>query len=235
MNIGRLAVIGLALMLAGVVPPWSQLAVHDGTAASDHAMHALSDDHSVHGDHATRVVSADARCGAAHRAVMTKPGLKVSMHSYRVPDVELIDDSGTPVVLRTLLAGDQPVAVNFIFTTCTTICPVMTATFAQMRRALGPEADRIQLVSITIDPEHDTPAALARYAERFHATAGWRFLTGSPADVERVLRTFDAWTGSKTSHRPITLLRRPGDSEWVRLEGLASGSTLAEQARTVLQ
>ena len=51
-----------------------------------------------------------------------------------------------------LQGASGPVAVNFIFTTCTTICPVMTATFAQLGRELGLEADRIRLVSITIDP-----------------------------------------------------------------------------------
>jgi protein SCO1/2 len=171
---------------------------------------------------------------AAHRAAMQQSRYSVTMASYAVPDVELIDATGSPVGLRALLATDQPVAVNFIFTTCTTICPVMSATFAQLRRELGPEADRIRLVSITIDPEHDTPAVLASYAEHFGAPPGWSFLTGSPADVERVLRTFDAWTGSKTSHRPVTLLHRQGSGEWVRLEGLGSGAALADQARTVI-
>jgi protein SCO1/2 len=157
-----------------------------------------------------------------------------SQHAYVLPDVTLRDQSGRPVSMSELQEASEPLAVNFIFTTCTTICPVMTATFAQMRRDLGAEADHIRLVSITIDPEHDTPAVLAGYAERFAAPTGWSFLTGSSEDVERVLRAFDAWSGSKSSHRPITLLRRPGEKEWVRLDGLGSGAALADQARTVL-
>ena len=243
-----------ALLFAGVALAWGQSDMHDHTAAGDHDMnmhdpmdtndrkmdhnmdamdHAQHGEHSMHGMHDMHGMSAEEH--AAHRAAMKNKDFKVSMQNYTVPDVELIDESGTTVALRTLLSDDHPVAVNFIFTTCTTICPVMTATFAQMRKELGSEADRIQLVSITIDPEHDTPAVLAQYAKRFNATSGWQFLTGSPADVESVLRTFDAWTGSKTNHRPITLLRRQGDSEWVRLDGLASASALAEQARTVIQ
>lgn len=220
MEVNRLTfpVIGVTLLFGGIATSWGQSAMHNHADANDHKMHAMSAD-----EH------------AAHRAAMAKSDFKVSMENYAVPDVELVDESGTQVALRTLLAGDHPVAVNFIFTTCTTICPVMTATFAQMRKELGSDADRIQLVSITIDPEHDTPAVLSRYAKRFDATSGWQFLTGNPADVERVLRTFDAWTGSKTNHRPITLLRRQGDSEWVRLDGLASATALAEQARTVIQ
>jgi protein SCO1/2 len=213
--------IGLLLfLLAGIAPSWGQGAaelppLHEhGT--HHHGNHAMPDEH------------------AAHRAAMQQSRYSVTMESYAVPDLELLDQSGAPVALTALLEGNQPVALNFIFTTCTTICPVMTATFAQMRRALGPESDRIRLVSITIDPEHDTPAVLAGYAGHFGTPSGWSFLTGSPEDVERVLRAFDAWTGSKTNHRPITLLHRQGESNWVRLEGLGSGAALADHARTVL-
>lgn len=215
----KLWLVGPALLLAGLaMSSWAQ-SNDQMSSHSEHAMH----------------MSEGMKCGASHREMMKKSGFTVTMQNYNVPDVELIDESGATVVLDTFLDGDHPVAVNFIFTTCTTICPIMTATFAQMRRELGDEADRIQLVSITIDPEHDTPAVLAQYAKRFDAAAGWSFLTGNSKDVERVLRSFDAWTGTKTNHRPITLMRRQGDSEWVRLEGLTSGTVLAEQARTVIQ
>jgi protein SCO1 len=151
-----------------------------------------------------------------------------------IPDTPIYDQDGQKLHFYSDLVKGKTVAINFIFTTCTTICPVMTATFAQMRRELGAEADRIRFVSITIDPEHDTPSALAEYAERFGAPQGWSFLTGSPADVERVLRALDAWVVSKTSHRAITLLRRSGDTGWVRLEGLGSGAALADEARLLL-
>jgi len=221
MNVNRFRflLIGLVLMSVGVaVPPWAQ---------SNNQM-SPDDAHAMH-------MSGGMKCGAAHREMMKKSGITVTMQNYTVPDVKLLDSSGSHVALDTLLDGDHPVAVNFIFTTCTTICPIMTATFAQMRRELGAEADRIQLVSITIDPEHDTPAVLSEYAKRFNATPEWHFLTGKPKDIEQVLRTFDAWTGTKTNHRPITLMRRQGGSKWVRLEGLASGTALAKQARTVIQ
>jgi protein SCO1/2 len=123
------------------------------------------------------------------------------------------------------------VAVNFIFTTCTTICPVMTATFAQMRRALGPDAGRVRLVSISIDPEYDRPQVLKSYGERFGAGGDWSFLTGDSGDVQRVLRAFAADNGSKMNHRPLTLLRAGGGGEWVRIDGLASGSQLAGEVR----
>ncbi|HEX9188696.1 MAG TPA: SCO family protein, partial [Vicinamibacteria bacterium] len=172
---------------------------------------------------------------ADHCAAPTKPSPFVrSHHEYSLPEVTLRDQAGRPVPVSEIHGAPGPLAVNFIFTTCTTICPVMTATFAQMRRELGPDASRVRLVSISIDPEHDTPGALARYADRFEAPPDWRFLTGSPDDVARVLRAFDAWAGTKTSHRPITLLRRSPGESWVRLEGLGSGAALADEVRTLL-
>jgi len=171
----------------------------------------------------------------AHTGMLAQPAaVQRSQHRYALPTVTLRDQTNHPVAMHELQEASEPLAVNFIFATCTTICPVMSATFSQMLHALGPDAERIRLVSITIDPEHDSPAVLAEYAKRFDAPPGWRFLTGRPEDVERVLRAFDAWPGAKANHRPITLLRARGAPEWVRIEGLSSGATLADEARSVI-
>jgi protein SCO1/2 len=169
---------------------------------------------------------------AAHRAALGQTGYSVTTVRYDVPDVELIDEAGRPVALKTLFETDQPVALNFIFTTCTTICPVMTATFAQMRRDLGQAADRVRLVSITIDPEYDRPEVLEKYAERFATGAGWTFLTGDGSDISRVLESFHAYAGSKMNHQPITFLKGPGSLSWIRIDGLASGDDLAREVET---
>jgi len=166
---------------------------------------------------------------AAHRAAMAKTRYSVTTDTYDVPNVELVDAEGRQVELQELLGGDQPVALNFIFTTCTTICPVMTATFSQMRQALGESAGQVELVSITIDPEYDRPPVLKAYADNFGADAGWIFLTGDSLDIENVLRSFDAYAGSKMNHQPLTLLKKPGDANWVRIDGLASGQSLAQE------
>jgi protein SCO1/2 len=171
---------------------------------------------------------------AAHAAALEKPRYTVTERSYSVPDVQLLDETGAPVALRTLLDSERPLAVNFIFTTCSTICPVMTATFAQMRRELGPAGERVRLVSISIDPEYDRPAVLKQYAERFGAEAGWTFLTGDGTDVARVLQSFEARSGSKMNHRPLTLLRKPHAGSWVRIDGLASGEDLAREVQSRL-
>jgi len=171
---------------------------------------------------------------AAHRAAMQKARYTASVETYAVPDIELIDQTGAAVDLQALLDTNQPVALNFIFTTCTTICPVMTATFAQMRRELGEAGDGLRLVSISIDPEYDRPDKLQAYAEQFRAGSGWEFLTGDSADIVQVLRSFDSYTGSKMNHQPVTLLKSPGSASWTRIDGLASGADLAHEVEARL-
>ncbi|MEZ5500635.1 MAG: SCO family protein [Steroidobacteraceae bacterium] len=163
---------------------------------------------------------------AAHHAMMAHPTpTSTSRVSYDVPAVSLRDETGEEVDLRQLLAEGRPIALNFIFTTCTTICPVMTATMLQFGRAVADDPHRPVMVSISIDPSYDSSDVLKAYAARYGAE--WTFLTGSSADVLRVLRVFDAYRGSKVNHFALTLLRPSGAHEWTRVEGLTSAKELA--------
>jgi protein SCO1/2 len=157
-----------------------------------------------------------------------------SERNYSVPDVTLVDDGDRPVRLREAFAADEPVMLNFIFTTCTAICPVMSRIFARVPQVLGRRADRLRLISISIDPEQDTPKRLRAYAERFGAGPRWRFLTGSVEDVKAVERAFDAYRGDKMNHRPLTLLRPAAGRPWVRLDGFASPAELAREYERVV-
>jgi protein SCO1/2 len=157
-----------------------------------------------------------------------------SERSYQVPDVTLVDDGAHPVRLREALAADEPVMLNFIFTTCTAICPVMTRIFARVPQELGPEAAKLRLISISIDPEQDTPKRLRAYAERVGAGPRWRFLTGSVEDIEAVERAFDAYRGDKMNHQPLTLLRPAAGRPWVRMDGFASAAELAREYERVV-
>jgi len=163
---------------------------------------------------------------AAHREMAAAPSYRVSRAEYAVPDIVLTDEQGQVVDLHTLLSGDRPVAVNFIFTSCTTICPVMTATMLQLQRELVKEPAKPMFVSISIDPDYDSATMLSAYAKRFGAD--WTFLTGERADVLKVLQAFSAWRGSKNNHAAITLFRSVGADHWTRVEGLASARQLAE-------
>jgi protein SCO1 len=103
-----------------------------------------------------------------------------------VPDFTLIDQNGRPL-RKTDLAGKIWVA-NFIFANCPDECPLMTAEMAKLQADLA-DVLELRLVSITVDPEHDTPAVLFQYAERFRADPErWFFLTGDKPAIYRLAR-----------------------------------------------
>ncbi len=189
---------------------------------------------SLHEDQLAAVASAKAADGADCHTVPTAEPFSVRSVVVAPPVVPLVDQHGKPLDLLDLANADRPVALNFIFATCTTICPVMTATFSRARDQLGPDADQVQMVSITIDPAHDTPSVLARYAQDHGIQGDWRLVTGSPEDVERVLKAFGVWSGSKFNHKPVTLLHTPGSPDWRRLDGLGNGELLAKELRGLL-
>jgi protein SCO1/2 len=155
--------------------------------------------------------------------------------SYEIPDVTVLDANGERLNLRSVLDSDKPVLLNFIFTSCMAICPVLTATFAQTQERLGSEADKVRMISISIDPEQDTPVILKKYAEKFHAGPHWRFLTGNLPDIVAVQKAFAAYRGNKMNHAALTLLRNGQDQPWVRLEGFASAAQLLDEYHRLMQ
>jgi protein SCO1 len=157
-----------------------------------------------------------------------------SVRSYTIPDVVLIDADAKPVRLREVLAGDEPVMLNFIFTTCSTICPVMVRVFADVPSRLGPAAKNLRMISISIDPENDTPAQLRSYAKTFGEGMRWRFLTGRVEDINNVQRAFGTYSGDKMSHEPLTLMREAGGKSWVRIDGFANPDDLVREYRKLV-
>ena len=170
-----------------------------------------------------------------HAGVSEKSDFTRSEEYYQVPDIVLIDQHGEPQQLLQVFGGNDPVLLQFIFTTCATICPVLSASFAAVQDELAAEGSTYQMISITIDPEHDTPRQLRKYADRIGARAGWQFLTGPWDAIVAVQRAFDAnYPGNnKMYHRPLTFLRATAEGPWVRFEGLAGRSDLVDEYRAL--
>lgn len=113
--------------------------------------------------------------------------------------------------------------VNFVFTTCSTVCPMMGASFAQLSKTLETDSGRgVGLFSVTLDPALDTPAKLKGWAANFKPGKDWSLLTGSKADVSRVLKACGASVADKTTHSPFVLIGNPARNQWLRLEGTPS-------------
>ena len=158
---------------------------------------------------------------------------KRTVENYSVPDVTLVNQDGSKVKLKALLESGEPIIVDFIFSTCTTICPVLSAGYANLQAKMPPGPPKIHLVSISIDPENDTPKAMRDYLKRYRAKPGWDFLTGKREDIDKVMYAFNAYIPNKMSHYPLTLIREPKTGKWIRLFGMMSSSEFVAECRQV--
>jgi protein SCO1/2 len=171
---------------------------------------------------------------AHHRQMMARKDYSRSVYTYALPDLPLVTADGGKTSLLDEVNTAEPVMLNFIFTTCTTICPVLSASFSQVQQQLGAERDQVRMVSITIDPEYDTPERLRAYAARYHAGQQWQFLTGNLDDIVSIQKAFGAFRGTKVNHEPFIFLRATPASPWVRLDGLANAADIIKEYRQLV-
>lgn len=164
---------------------------------------------------------------------MTMQRTSISQVNYDVPPVKLVRDDGMAVSLPDELNDGRPVILNFIYTTCTTVCPVTSHTFEQLQEMLGEDRNKVRMVSISIDPEQDTPERLAAYARKHDAAAQWHFYTGTNEASLTAQRAFDVYRGNKMNHSPVTLLRAAPGKSWLRIEGFASAQDLLREYRAL--
>jgi len=163
-----------------------------------------------------------------------KKRYKRTLAAYTIPDVTLINQNREKINLKKFLNSGKPVLLDFIYGTCTTICPVLTAGFANMQKKLGPEANKVHFVSISIDPEYDTPEVMHKYLDRYRAKPGWNYFTGTRKDIDTVMHAFDAYVPNKMSHYPLTFLWLPGNKEWVRIYGMISTGDLMSEYKQLV-
>ena len=172
--------------------------------------------------------------GPGNAAADADRGPQKSIREYAVPPVRLMRDDGKAVSLPDEMNDGRPIVLNFIFTTCTSICPLMSATFAQFDERLGPDARKVHLMSISIDPEHDTPTRLLEYAKKFHAGPEWQHYTGTLDASVAAQRAFDVYRGGKMSHSLVTLMRAAPGKPWLRIEGWVTPDDLVHDYHELL-
>ena len=146
----------------------------------------------------------------------------------KVPNVDLVNQYGENVKFYDLIKG-KVVALNFIFTSCKTICPPMGANFVELKTIMAERVESSELVMLTIsiDPTTDTPERLLAWSEKFEAGTGWTLLTGEKNNIDGLLKKLEVYTALKDEHAPIVLLGKEGEQNWVRANGLADPQELA--------
>lgn len=167
---------------------------------------------------------------AHHHMAAADADVRRSEVNYATPNVKLVRDDGKTVAFPAELDDGRPVVMNFIYTSCTTICPMSSQIFQQFQDDLGSRRNAVHLISISIDPEQDTPARLRAYAAKFNADSNWNHYSGTLGASITVQQAFNAYRGDKMNHSPLTLMRAAPGKPWVRLDGFArADDLLAEQ------
>jgi protein SCO1/2 len=167
------------------------------------------------------LAAADEDPHAKHRAMMqqkSEPAAESTEIDLR--NHMLVDQDGQELMFVSDVIGDNIVVMDFVYTTCTTICPVLSALFTQVQGKLGDAVgDEVMLVSMSVDPVRDTPQRLKAYSAKHRAGQGWLWLTGPKADVDDVLTGLGAYTSNFEDHPSMVLIGDGRTGEWTRLFG----------------
>ncbi|HET8781640.1 MAG TPA: SCO family protein, partial [Pyrinomonadaceae bacterium] len=203
------------------------------TASEAHHNHAQLKTYScpMHPDVTSKKKGRCPKCGMDLRPVEKKEDVAeiappVAGQKMNIPDVEVLDQNGRKVHFYSDLVKGQTVVINFIFTTCTTICPPLGATFARVQKELGNQD--VRFISISVDPATDTPERLKAWGAKFHAGPGWTFITGDKPRIDELLNALGASTARREDHSPTILIGNDARGTWTRTYGLANTSRLVQ-------
>ncbi|MDP9096729.1 MAG: SCO family protein [Pseudomonadota bacterium] len=148
----------------------------------------------------------------------------------RIIDRPVVDQDGATAQFSRDVIGDKLVVVDFIYTSCGTLCPLQSSILADLQDKLGSRLGRdVAFVSLSVDPKTDGPDKLKAEAERYAAKPGWRFVTGQPKDIEVILTGMQAWVETPEDHPGFFLVGSAAESTWSKLDGLPSPDLLLER------
>ena len=149
-------------------------------------------------------------------------------------DVELLDQDGRKVRFYTDMLKGKTVVINAFFTTCTSVCPPMNRNMEKIQAALGDRLGKsVFLVSVSVDPETDTPPRLKEYAQKFHAKPGWTFLTGKKENVDWALYKLGQYVEGKDDHTTVIIVGNEATGLWKKMFGMGKAAELIEIVESV--
>lgn len=165
-----------------------------------------------------------------HAGHKTAPGSSQEHAQVKFANVPLLDQNGKSVHLEQDLVQGKIVVMSFIYTSCTTVCPVVSSIMGKVQTQLGARVgDEVQLVSISIDPQRDDPQRLQDYARTFQHGPGWSWLTGSPQSISETLKGLGNFSGDFKNHQPLILVGDGNNRHWMRYYGFTDPALLAKE------
>ncbi|CAK9889111.1 MULTISPECIES: SCO family protein [Pseudomonas] len=172
---------------------------------------------------------AQAHNGVDHSA-QGAPAAHQEKASVRFADVSLLDQNGMPVRLEKDLVADHLVVMGFIYTSCTTVCPVVSSIMAKVQKQLGGRVGtEVQLVSISVDPQRDDPQRLLGYAQAFQNGPGWSWLTGTAYAINETLKGLGNFSADLGQHPPLILVGDGHSGHWTRYYGFTDPQLLISE------
>ena len=164
------------------------------------------------------------------------PAKSASSESAQVKfdDVALVDQNGKPVRLEKDLISNKIVVMSFIYTSCTTVCPVVSSIMGKVQKQLGARVGgEVQLVSISVDPQRDDAKRLNDYARNFQKGPGWSWLTGSSQSITETLKGLGSFSGDIKNHQPLILVGDGNNRHWTRYYGFTDPAVLTREVEKV--
>jgi len=152
-----------------------------------------------------------------------------------IVDLTLRDQDGKAVSFGKDVVGSDVVVMDFIFTHCTTICPVLSAKMVRLQQLLAARlGSGVKLVTMSLDPARDTPARMKAWGAKFNAGKHWWFVTGPQADQENALKGLGAYVANVAEHPPMILVGDGGTGRWVRVNGFPDPQKVAALVEDML-
>jgi protein SCO1/2 len=161
--------------------------------------------------------------------------VKRSLIEVPLAATPMIRQDGSKTTLAKELDGKMPTILAFIYTSCTTVCPVTSQILSRTQDVLGADMQNVRMLSITIDPEYDTAQRLLAYSQKFGAKAQWQHYTGTQANSVSIQKAFGAYRGDKMNHVPLMFINGGGKKSWVQLEGFPSAEQVVKEYREQLK
>jgi cytochrome oxidase Cu insertion factor (SCO1/SenC/PrrC family) len=154
-------------------------------------------------------------CGFAGQ-VFAQPHLPTTSMPITIPDVQVITQSGERVPFNQIVKGRIAIVTGF-FTTCTSMCPITQEKLARVAKLLGQRVGKdVIIVSLSVDPENDTPARMKAWAEQFHIGQGWVLASGDKKDMENLLKSFGLFVDGIQRHQSALMIGSNGTG-WMRV------------------
>jgi protein SCO1/2 len=157
------------------------------------------------------------------------------IQEQHLPNIPLVSHEGKRLLFYDDLVKDKAVTLNFFYTHCDEVCPLVTANLAKVQKMLGSQVGRdIHMYSFTLKPEEDSVDVIRRYRQKYNAGAGWSFFTAKPDDMERLRKAIGftypepAIDKDKTQHIGNVRYGNEPLMLWSACPGMARAKWIAE-------